>query len=76
MMNNYLSLAERTKVLFANSLAFYILYVIFTWKFVPSGGLESVWLFSALALMVLQPHVIRHGLHRLETFSSMPLDQY
>lgn len=46
-------LAQRTIVLFANIVIFYIAFVVAAARSLPTGGLESVWLLSAAALWLL-----------------------
>src|SRR4051812_38329892 len=50
---NYRPLGERTFVLLINAAIFYIAFVAASGRELPTGGLESVWLFSALALWFL-----------------------
>lgn len=50
---DYLSLSFRVGVLLANSALFYIVFVIVSGKGLPTGGLESVWLLSGIALWLL-----------------------
>jgi hypothetical protein len=47
------SLADRTGSLLINIAIFYTVFVFATHRGIPTGGLESVWLFSALALWFL-----------------------
>jgi hypothetical protein len=47
------SLKQRTIVLILNLTVFYAAFVITSAKLVPTGGLESVWLLSAVALWFL-----------------------
>lgn len=47
------SLAQRTTVLAVNALIFYVVYSLATGNLLPTGGLESVWLLSAIALWFL-----------------------
>jgi len=51
--NDYPALGERTKVLLANVIFLYGAFVIASGKWLPTGGLESVWVLSALALWFL-----------------------
>jgi len=46
-------LAQRTIVLLANTTVFYIAFAVTSGKLLPTGGLESVWLLSAMALWFL-----------------------
>lgn len=50
---NYRPLGERTFVLLINVAIFYVVFVAASGRSLPTGGLESVWLFSALALWFL-----------------------
>lgn len=50
---NYATLAQRTKILFVNSLVFYVAFIVAAGRWLPTGGLESVWLLSAIALWLL-----------------------
>jgi hypothetical protein len=47
------TLAERTKILLANSAMFYAAFVAATGQWLPTGGLESVWLLSGISLWLL-----------------------
>lgn len=47
------SLKQRTIVLILNLAVFYAAFVITSSKWLPTGGLESVWLLSAVALWFL-----------------------
>src|ERR1700741_1536713 len=47
------SLADRTKALCANIVIFYIALYAASGNFLPTGGLESVWFLSGLALWFL-----------------------
>lgn len=47
------SLKQRTIVLLLNLVAFYVAFVITSNRWLPTGGLESVWLLSATALWFL-----------------------
>ena len=49
----YPSLQERTSTLIINIIFSYIVFVLVTGFFFPSGGLESVWLFSAISFWLL-----------------------
>lgn len=51
--SNHESLTERTVVLLINVAIFYVVFVVAAGRGLPTGGLESVWLFSALALWFL-----------------------
>lgn len=53
MDRSHLSLRDRTIVLLANFTIFYVVFVIAANRFLPTGGLESVWLLAALALWFL-----------------------
>jgi hypothetical protein len=53
MDKNYSSLRERTTALIINLILFYGAFLIVTGRLLPSGGLESVWLLSAIALWFL-----------------------
>jgi hypothetical protein len=50
---DFLTLADRTKALLANSAIFYVAYVSATGHASPTGGLESVWLISGISLWLL-----------------------
>ncbi len=50
---SYPSLKQRTLVLIVNVAIFYLAFAISTSSFVPTGGLESVWLLSAAAMWFL-----------------------
>jgi len=50
---HYKPLGERTLVLLLNAAIFYGVFIIATGRGLPTGGLESVWLFSAIALWFL-----------------------
>jgi hypothetical protein len=50
---DYLSLSTRVGVLLANSALFYVVFVFVSGKGLPTGGLESVWFLSGLALWLL-----------------------
>jgi hypothetical protein len=47
------TLADRTIALIVNTAIFYLAYSVATQRWLPTGGLESVWLLSALALWFL-----------------------
>ncbi len=47
------TLADRTKSLLINSAIFYLAFAVAAKRFLPTGGLESVWLLSGLALWFL-----------------------
>ncbi len=53
VQKDYLSLSFRVGVLLANSILFYAVFVIVSGKGLPTGGLESVWFLSGLALWLL-----------------------
>lgn len=46
-------LSERTKVLTVNILVFYVAFMAASGRLLPSGGLESVWLLSAITFWFL-----------------------
>ncbi len=48
-----LSLIQRIKILVTNFIVVYIAYFLASGRLLPTGGLESVWLFSALAMWFL-----------------------
>lgn len=50
---SFYSLGQRTTVLLINLAAFYVAFGMASGKWVPTGGLESVWLLSAAALWLL-----------------------
>lgn len=47
------ALRERTVTLLANVAVFYMVFAVATGRFLPTGGIESVWLLSAFALWFL-----------------------
>lgn len=53
VQRDYLSLSYRVGILLANSTLFYIVFVIVSDHWLPTGGLESVWLLSGVALWLL-----------------------
>jgi hypothetical protein len=50
---NFPTLADRVKILLGNIVIFYVAFIFATGRWLPTGGLESVWLLSALALWFL-----------------------
>lgn len=51
--NDFPTLRERTIILLANVAMFYAAFGLATGRLLPTGGIESVWLLSALALWFL-----------------------
>jgi hypothetical protein len=47
------SIADRCKALFINTAIFYVAFVAASGQWLPTGGLESVWLLSGLSLWLL-----------------------
>jgi len=52
-MKHYPSIKERTIALFLNTVLAYVVFVWATGSWLPVGGIESVWLISALSLWFL-----------------------
>jgi hypothetical protein len=51
--NNFPSLKHRTIILLVNLILFYFIFTVTSGRWLPTGGLESVWLLSAAALWFL-----------------------
>jgi hypothetical protein len=49
----FATLADRTTALLVNTAIFYLVFVVAANRWLPTGGLESVWLLSAFALWFL-----------------------
>lgn len=48
-----LPITDRTRILFVNIFAAWLLFAFFSKELIPTGGLESVWLLSAIAFWFL-----------------------